>query len=160
MALGLAHELVREGAAEEVPKWSMRFVTAYDLMAQLSGYRDRETRFKQYLGCSLLFLDDLGREPAWDTNASNLTKVVMHRYNYQLPMIVTSNLSFGEIGQRRGRNGDAVTGRLREMARGSYSKVLANSQQKRKRKRSVQMMRAPAAISRWTIKNLVTGGPN
>jgi DNA replication protein DnaC len=104
--------------AERVPRFTLRFVTAYDLMAALSAWQGREERFRQYLECDLLILDDLGREPAWDSNVANLTRVVMHRYNHQLPLMVTSNLSFGEIEARFGKDGDAVTGRLREMAQG------------------------------------------
>ncbi len=118
MVLGLAYRLVAQVVRERIPRFSLRFVTAYDLMAQLSSWRGREERFREYLTCNLLILDDLGREPAWDSSGSNLTRVVMHRYNHQLPMMVTSNLSFGEIEGRLGRDGDAVTGRLREMAGG------------------------------------------
>jgi DNA replication protein DnaC len=118
LVLGLAYSLVEQLVAERVPRFALRFVTAYDLMAALSAWQGREERFRQYLECDLLILDDLGREPAWDSNVANLTRVVMHRYNHQLPLMVTSNLSFGEIEARFGKDGDAVTGRLREMARG------------------------------------------
>ncbi len=116
--LGLAYRLVEKTVSEGVPSFTMRFVTAYDLMAALTTWRGREERFKSYLDCDLLILDDLGREPAWDSNVANLTRVVMHRYNHQLPLMATSNLSLGEIEARLGRDGDAVTGRLREMAAG------------------------------------------
>ncbi len=87
-------------------------------MAALSAWQGREERIKQYLECDLLILDDHGREPAWDSNVANLTRVVMRRYNHQLPLMVPSNLSSGEIEARFGRDGNAVTGRLWEMARG------------------------------------------
>ncbi len=117
LVLGLAYRLIEKMVSEAVPRFTMRFVTAYDLMAALTT-RGREERFKSYLDCDLLILDDLGREPAWDSNVANLTRVVMHRYNHQLPLMATSNLSIGEIEARLGRDGDAVTGRLREMAVG------------------------------------------
>ena len=102
LVLWLAYSLVEQVMAERVPCFTLRFVTAYDLMAALAVWQGREERFRQYLECDLLILDDLGREPAWDSNVANLTRVVMHRYNNQLPQMVTSNLSFGEIEVRFG----------------------------------------------------------
>ncbi len=73
LVLGLAYRLVEKTVSEGVPSFTMRFVTAYDLMAALTTWRGREERFKSYLDCDLLILDDLGREPAWDSNVANLT---------------------------------------------------------------------------------------
>lgn len=51
LGLGLATLLVKQVVAEAVPRFSMRFVTAYDLMTALTSWRGREERFKSYLDC-------------------------------------------------------------------------------------------------------------
>ena len=60
LVLGLAYALVEQVVAARVPRFTLRFVTAYDLMAALPTWQGREERFRQYLECDLLILDDLG----------------------------------------------------------------------------------------------------
>ena len=51
LVLGLAYRLIEKTMIERVPSFTMRFVTAYDLIAALTTWRGREERFKSYLDC-------------------------------------------------------------------------------------------------------------
>ncbi len=57
----------------------------------------------RYAIVTLLLLDDLGSERLTDFSADRLNYVLRHRYNWQLPTIVTSNLRPAELGEQDGR---------------------------------------------------------
>ena len=63
----------------------------------------------------MLVLDDLGKERKTDWTQQILFDVVNYRYEHLLPMIVTTNMDFNEIGSYVG---SAIFSRLYEMSGG------------------------------------------
>ena len=71
-------------------------------------------RIEELKTCSLLFLDDLGRERirgsyADDWAASQLDGILNHRYRYELPIVWTTNLTLQQLA---GIYGGAMLSRL------------------------------------------------
>jgi DNA replication protein DnaC len=69
-------------------------LTAPDLYARLRPRDgvDSEGEFQAIAGCGLLFLDDLGAAKGSDWTEEVNYRLVNHRHDYGLPLIVTSNL--------------------------------------------------------------------
>lgn len=67
--------------------------------------------------CTYLYLDDVGQEPIEVKNYGNsivpFVEIVNRRYASQLPMVVTSNLTMANFGERYG---DRVLDRIKEMS--------------------------------------------
>jgi DNA replication protein DnaC len=85
---------------------SVYFRVVPDLLDQLRATFDPENgvayddRFQQIRNAHLLVLDDLGTEHTTAWAREKLYQLVNHRYNEQLPTVVTSNQDFREIEQR------------------------------------------------------------
>jgi DNA replication protein DnaC len=96
-----------------VTRWAV--TTAADLYAALRPRHgiDSEAEFARYRNARLLLLDDLGAERKPTEFTEEITfRLINHRYEHQLPTLITSNVSPGELA---GRLGDRVTSRLAEM---------------------------------------------
>jgi len=90
---------------------SQRHVGVYfrvvpDLLDQLRATFDPQhgvaydDRFQQIKNAGLLVLDDLGTEQTTPWASEKLYQLINHRYNEQLPTVVTSNQDFTRIEQR------------------------------------------------------------
>jgi DNA replication protein DnaC len=90
------------------------FTTAADLYADLRP-RDRgqAADFDRYADTALLVLDDLGAAKASEWNEEINYRLINHRYDRELPTIVTSNLGPRDLA---GVIGERVASRLAEMA--------------------------------------------
>lgn len=73
----------------------------------------------------LLVLDDVGTEKSSDWVGERLFEIIDHRYNEELPIIITTNATPKEL---RAKIGDRNYDRLREMC--IYTPVTAESQRK------------------------------
>lgn len=109
-AYGAMRELAVSGVSAG---WAV--TTAADLYAALRPRHgiDSEAEFRKFRDSRLLFVDDLGaeRKPTEFTEEVNF-RLINHRYENHLPMLMTSNVGPAELGARLG---DRVTSRLREM---------------------------------------------
>ncbi|MGN1211360.1 MAG: ATP-binding protein [Candidatus Cryptobacteroides sp.] len=80
---------------------------------------DDTSRFNSLKNARFLFLDDVGVEPPtvknWGNEISPVVELIYFRYDFQKPMIITSNLSFRELKQRYG---ERVGDRMLEMFNG------------------------------------------
>lgn len=125
LAVAVARALIEQKGATVV------FVEQRDLLKSLQGTFEEgaETRqsevLRPVLEADLTVLDDLGagRTTAWARDV--LHDLIVHRYNNDRPLVMTSNLEIGE--EQRGaaasslslrdRLGDALMSRLHEMCR-------------------------------------------
>jgi len=69
-------------------------------------------------GCSLLVLDDLGKEKHSDWAEEKLYEIINVRYLRNLPVVITTNVGLKGIEARYPWNGEAIVSRLFEMCRG------------------------------------------
>lgn len=60
----------------------------------------------------LLIIDDLGAEKPSEWVAETLYRIINHRYEHELPVVITSNLSLDQLAQRLG---DRTASRLAEL---------------------------------------------
>lgn len=96
-----------------VARWAV--TTAADLYAALRPRYgvDPETEFGRYRNARLLLIDDIGAERKPTEFTEEVTfRLINHRYEHQLPTLITSNVGATELA---GRLGDRVTSRLAEM---------------------------------------------
>lgn len=81
------------------------FTTAPDLFAELrpnGSNDDREARYRRYADANLLVLDDLGAEKPTEWTEEYLCRLINHRWEWDLPTLITSNVPAGEFGARFG----------------------------------------------------------
>ena len=84
-----------------------------------SGYSDNsaDEALRAVSQVPVLFLDDMGNigrsKPETDNKGEILFKIVNHRYNFKLPTIITTNLSFGLLEDQFGYK---LARRLKEWA--------------------------------------------
>jgi DNA replication protein DnaC len=100
LAVAIALEVVRQKQV------GVYFRVVPDLLDQLRATFDPtngvayDDRFQQIRNAHLLVLDDLGTEQATSWAKEKLYQLINHRYNEQLPTVVTSNQDFNRIEQR------------------------------------------------------------
>ena len=125
LAVAVARALLEEKGARVV------FIEQRDLLKSLQGTFEEgaETRqsevLRPILEADLTVLDDLGagRTTAWARDV--LHDLIVHRYNHDRPLVMTSNLEVGSEARGGGgatlslrdRLGDALMSRLYEMCR-------------------------------------------
>jgi DNA replication protein DnaC len=130
LAVGIAREIMRTNGARVL------FYEQRELLKLLQSTYDTNAPQREWdvlapiLGAQVLVLDDLGagRTTPWARDVMH--DVIAHRYNQELPMILTSNHLTGDEPEREGRLpardealtlrdrlGDALMSRLYEMCR-------------------------------------------
>lgn len=121
-AFGAVRDLSTSGAAV-----SWQFVTAADLYATLRprAGSDSEKVFRGFADSRLLVIDDLGAAKSSEWVEEINYRLVNHRYENELPTIITSNLTTKDLAPGLG---DRVTSRLAEM---TTRVVLAGSDRRR-----------------------------
>ena len=97
--VGKTHLAIGLGLKAVQAKKKTRFITAADLMLQLSTAK-RQNKLKQYLSRSviapkLLIIDEIGYLPFGREEANLFFNVIAKRYEHG-SIILTSNLSFGQ----------------------------------------------------------------
>lgn len=70
------------------------------------------------MGCSLLVLDDLGKEKPSEWVEETLYEIINARYVRKLPVIITTNVGLKAVEDRYPWNGEAIVSRLFEMCVG------------------------------------------
>lgn len=126
-AYGAVRLIVQSGA---YCQW--RFTTAADLYAQLrprSGV-DSEAVFREFADVKLLVLDDLGAAKSSEWVEEINYRLVNHRYEHELPTLITSNVSPRHLTEYLG---ERVASRLAEM---TTRVVLDGSDRRRVKKES------------------------
>ncbi|MGE3797261.1 MAG: ATP-binding protein, partial [Thermomicrobiales bacterium] len=100
LAVAIANEVLQHNAM------GVYFRVVPDLLDQLRATFDPEhgvaydERFQQIRNAHLLILDDLGTEQTTPWAREKLYQLFNHRYNEQLPTVITSNQDYKHIDQR------------------------------------------------------------
>lgn len=102
---------------------SVIFGTVPGLLSRLKetfgGSKETEAELMHlFQRCDLLILDDLGKEKVSDWVEERIYELINARYEWELPIIVTSNVGFESIEARYRWSGQAIVSRLTEMCRG------------------------------------------
>ena len=89
--------------------------TAADFYAKLRPRHgvDSEAEFERYADAALLVLDDLGAAKGTEWNEEINYRLINHRYEHELPTLITSNVPPPEL---KNVLGERVASRLTEMA--------------------------------------------
>jgi DNA replication protein DnaC len=96
LAAAIANYLLKEGKL-------VKFVVVPDLLDHLRSTFSPESPisydhlFEEVKNAPLLVLDDLGKQSTTPWAEEKLYQIINHRYNYQLPTVVTTNCSLDEI---------------------------------------------------------------
>ena len=89
------------------------------IKATFSGDGATEAKVKNaIMGCSLLVLDDLGKEKPSEWVEETLYEIINARYVRRLPVIITTNVGLKAVETRYPWNGEAIVSRLFEMCAG------------------------------------------
>lgn len=90
------------------------FATAADIYAKLRPRHkvDSEEVFRGYANTRLLVIDDLGAAKSTEWTEEVNYRLINHRYEQELPTIITSNVAVPEL---KAAIGDRVASRLAEM---------------------------------------------
>ena len=103
---------------------SFKFTSTLEIMLALRDTFHTSQQESELLGglcaCGVLFLDDLGKEYPTDYMLEKLFYIVNRRYEYDRPIVVTSQFERDELAQRLAKNGDketaiAIVRRLQDM---------------------------------------------
>lgn len=91
-------------------RYSLRFENSRDVISQLQGIFDgaRNDVMDRLYSCDVLVLDDLGKEQPTEYAASMLYEIIDQRYRDLKPIIVTTNFTRGELGERLARKDRAT----------------------------------------------------
>lgn len=111
IAVAILHAILEKG-------YPGLFVTVPDLLAEIrkSFNNDGESKkIKDIMSARFLVLDDLGAEKTTDWVQEQLYMIINHRYEYELPTVITSNLDIGQLAQKIG---ERSASRLLEMCYG------------------------------------------
>ena len=132
LAFATANSLIERGN-------SVIAMTMIDLLLKIrSSFQSKEQTEEQilkiYEDCSLLIIDDLGKEKPSEWALQMIYTIIDRRYNAIKPIIVTTNYGANELIQRFTFNGDSSTGsaivdRLFEMC--EYLPIKGESYRKR-----------------------------
>lgn len=131
LAFAVANELIKKGN-------SVIAMTMIDLLMKIKssyGYSENDSEeriLKVYEDCSLLIIDDLGKEKPTEWVLQMIYSIVDRRYNALKPIIVTTNYTANELIRRFGDNsiGNAIVDRLFEICQ--YVPIGGESFRKRK----------------------------
>ena len=97
MATAIAAELLRQG-------FRVEYDTAFNLFSAFERNRfgRGENETDKYFDCDLLIVDDLGAEPSGNFNEAAFYNLLNTRNMYGRPLLITTNLSVKELGERYG----------------------------------------------------------
>jgi len=99
LAYSIANSLINKGQ-------SVISMTMIDLLMHIrrsydsSGQKSESDILKVYEDCTLLVIDDLGKEKPTEWTLSMIYTIIDRRYNSYKPVIVTTNYSAGELIDR------------------------------------------------------------
>jgi DNA replication protein DnaC len=113
LAAAIAHEQIKKGR-------SVLFGTVPSLLSRIKATYsdDHETErevMSVFFRCSLLVLDDLGKEKVSEWVEERLYEIVNGRYERNLPIVITTNVGLKAVKERYQLNGAAIVSRLHEM---------------------------------------------
>lgn len=113
LAAAIAHEQIKK-------RRSVLFGTVPSLLSRIKATYsdDHETErevMSVFFRCSLLVLDDLGKEKVSEWVEERLYEIVNGRYERNLPIVITTNVGLKAVKERYRLNGAAIVSRLHEM---------------------------------------------
>lgn len=114
LAAAIANELVERGV-------DVMFIVVPELLDQLRASYRRENEgldeteiIKRAYSVPVLILDDMGAHNFTEWVRNKLFAIINYRYNSDLPCVITTNLSLGEMN-KKDIIGDRTTSRILEM---------------------------------------------
>jgi DNA replication protein DnaC len=113
LARGVEAELAAGGQWLSVEFWTAREM--FDTI--ISSYRDGvfDQVINQICSARLLVIDDLGAGQLSENNIGNLFRIVNHRTESRMPIIVTSNFRLDELAKSNTSTGRRIADRLRDI---------------------------------------------
>lgn len=113
LAAAIAHDQINKGR-------SVLFGTVPTLLSRIKATYsdDHETErevMSMFFRCSLLVLDDLGKEKVSEWVEERMYEIVNGRYERNLPIVITTNVGLKAVKDRYQMNGAAIVSRLHEM---------------------------------------------
>jgi DNA replication protein DnaC len=123
LAAAVAHELMKQG-------FQPIFGTLINLLDKIRAtYDDFDSKVTEnqiinsYINCSLLIIDDIGKEKPSEWTLQKLYQVLNERYENNNPVIITSNYDIEKLKERLTVNGnfetaEAIISRIYEMCKG------------------------------------------
>jgi DNA replication protein DnaC len=92
------------------------FASYIDILNAIKDSFDTGERTRDMItNVDLLIIDDLGKEQATEWSRETLFTIINHRYEHDLPMVITTNYSAGQLQKRIGA---ATVSRIAEMCEG------------------------------------------
>ena len=96
----------------------IKFTSVVDMLSTIRAAYDGEDDVQdviwRFCNTDLLILDDMGTEKLTEWGSERLFEIVDHRYNENLPMIITTNLTPAQLKKAVG---DRIYDRIREVCR-------------------------------------------
>lgn len=123
LAAAIAHELMKQG-------YQPIFGTLISLLERVkSTYNTKSSKetdeeiINSYINCSLLIIDDLGKEKPSEWTLEKLYQVLNARYEDNKPIIITTNYSMDKLIERltvnnNNETAEATVSRIYEMCQG------------------------------------------
>lgn len=116
LAAAIVQSLIEQGE-------TVLFGTVTSLLGRIRAtYGDsRETEeevMREIQNCRLLVIDDLGKEKPTEWVEQTLYEIINHRYEFNKPLIITTNTSLKGIEEQYKKNGEAIVSRIAEMCKG------------------------------------------
>lgn len=113
LAAAIAHEQIKKSR-------SVLFGTVPSLLSRIKAtYSDDHGTEQEVMSiffrCSLLVLDDLGKEKVSEWVEERMYEIVNGRYERNLPIVITTNVGLKAVKDRYRMNGVAIVSRLHEM---------------------------------------------
>ncbi len=115
----------------------VRMLSLPRLLADMQGRWDKSALLSELAACSLLILDDLGSERGSDYALEQLFSIIDTRYRAGKPLIITTNLTAGELKTPPDLRCERIYDRIAELCTAvvapGHSRREAVRQQKRQR---------------------------
>ena len=109
LASAIANDLIDKGVV-------VRFGTWEGLLTQIREGFDTDTNVvRKFKSAQLLVIDDFGKDKSSEWNDAILFEIINHRYEANLPTVITTNLSGRDLMNRVGQ---AIYSRMSETFRG------------------------------------------
>ena len=101
LAAAITHDLLEKGIEvifQSVPDLLLRIRGTFNKNSELT----EEQIMRRLIEVEVLVLDDLGAEKMTDWTETTIYNLIDQRYRHERPIIITTNLNLGEIGDRIG----------------------------------------------------------
>lgn len=105
-------------------EYSVVFGTFNSLLSQIRYSYTGEDKdgeqelFRKYTQCDLLVIDDFGKERVSEWVQQMAFEIINTRYENDKALVITTNMTLAQVGEKYRENGDALVDRLLEICKG------------------------------------------